>query len=122
MVKEGRLGAKTNGGLYDYEDGKPKKIHVDAIPDGAKDDADLEDRLILPMLNAVVAALREGVVSDPDLADGAMVFGTGFAPFRGGPMKYARDRGIDAIVRRMEELAEKHGPRFRPDAGWSSLA
>lgn len=121
MVKEGRLGAKTNGGLYEYEDGKPKKVHVDAIPDGAKDDTDLEDRLILPMLNAVVAALREGVVSDADLADGAMVFGTGFAPFRGGPIKYARDRGIDAIVRRMDELAEKHGPRFRPDAGWSTL-
>ena len=121
MVREGRLGAKTNGGLYEYEGGKPKKIHVDAIPDGAKDDADLEDRLILPMLNAVVAALREGVVSDPDLADGAMVFGTGFAPFRGGPMHYARGRGVDAIVRRMEELAEKHGPRFRPDAGWERI-
>ena len=50
-----------------------------------------------------------------------MVFGTGFAPFRGGPMHYARDRGVDAIVRRMEELAEKHGPRFRPDAGWQAL-
>ncbi len=122
MVREGRLGIKTGGGLYDYVDGKPRKIHVDAIPDGAKDDPDLEDRLILPMLNAVVACLREGVVENEDIANGAMIFGTGFPPFRGGPMHYARARGIDEIVERLRALEARLGPRFAPDPGWAELS
>lgn len=122
MVKEGKLGRKTGGGLYEFgADGKPKKKPVDALKDDAKDDPDLLDRLILPMLNAVVACLREGVIEDEDMADGAMIFGTGFAPFRGGPIHYARTRGIDEIVAKLEKLKEKHGPRFTPDAGWQQL-
>ena len=50
-----------------------------------------------------------------------MIFGTGFAPFRGGPLHYARARGVPQIVARLEELAAKHGPRFKPDEGWSAL-
>ncbi|KAA0972465.1 fatty-acid oxidation protein subunit alpha [Aureimonas fodinaquatilis] len=121
MVREGRLGVKTKGGLYEYDDGKPKKASLDSIADKAPDDPDLEDRLILPMLNALVASLREGVVSQEDIADGAMVFGTGFAPFRGGPLHYARQRGVGEIVTTMRRLEEKHGRRFAPDAGWESM-
>ena len=122
MVEEGRLGRKTGRGLYEWdEDGKPKKKKVEALPDDSRSDPDLLDRLILPMLNAVVACLNEGVVEREDIADGAMIFGTGFAPFRGGPLHYARTRGVDAIVARMRELESKHGPRFAPDAGWERL-
>ncbi|MCQ0987827.1 3-hydroxyacyl-CoA dehydrogenase NAD-binding domain-containing protein [Jiella marina] len=122
MVEEKRLGRKTGAGLYDYDDdGKPKKRDVKALPDDSKDDPDLLDRLILPMLNAVVACLAEGVIEDQEVTDGAMIFGTGFAPFRGGPVHYARERGVDGIVARMNELAKKHGPRFRPHEGWSRL-
>jgi len=73
-------------------------------------------------LNEAVACLREGVVEDADLLDAGMIFGTGFAPFRGGPLHYARARGPAAIVARLEQLAATHGPRFRPDVGWRSLA
>jgi 3-hydroxyacyl-CoA dehydrogenase/enoyl-CoA hydratase/3-hydroxybutyryl-CoA epimerase len=122
MVREGRLGVKTGAGLYDYDaEGKPKKIHLDALPDGSADDPNLEDRLILPMINTVVACLREGVVKSEEIADGAMVFGTGFAPFRGGPIRYARERGVDTVIARLRELEMAHGPRFRPDAGWDRL-
>jgi len=65
--------------------------------------------------------LREGVVEEPDLLDAAVIFGTGFAPFRGGPLQYARDRGIARVVARLEELAQRYGSRFRPDPGWSRL-
>ena len=53
-------------------------------------------------LNEAVACLREGVVEDADLLDAGMIFGTGFAPFRGGPLHYARARGVPAIVARLE--------------------
>lgn len=122
MVEEKRLGRKSGRGLYDYDDeGKPKKIAPEALPDDSKDDPDMLDRLILPMLNAVVACIDEGVITDEEIVDGAMIFGTGFAPFRGGPVHYARQRGIDGIVQRMRELAAKHGPRFEPHPGWERL-
>ena len=122
MVEEKRLGRKTGRGLYDYdEEGKPKKIAPEALPDGSRDDPDMIDRLILPMLNAVVACIDEGVITDEEIVDGAMIFGTGFAPFRGGPIHYARQRGIDGIVQRMKDLAAKHGPRFKPHPGWERL-
>ena len=65
--------------------------------------------------------LREGIVADADLIDAGCIFGSGFAPFRGGPLTYARHRGIDAVIARLTELARAHGPRFKPDSGWSKL-
>ncbi|TFF25167.1 fatty-acid oxidation protein subunit alpha [Jiella endophytica] len=117
MVEEKRLGRKTGRGLYDYDDdGKPKKAET-----SASGDAEMLDRLILPMLNAVVSCIGEGVITDEEVVDGAMIFGTGFAPFRGGPVHYARQRGVEAIVARMEELSAKYGPRFHPHPGWEKL-
>ncbi len=112
-----KLGKKTGAGFYVWQDGK-------AVKDGATGSAapeDLTDRLILALVNECVACLRERVVEDADLADAAVIFGTGFAPFRGGPLAYARARGAGAIVARLEELAARHGPRFTPDAGWGLL-
>jgi 3-hydroxyacyl-CoA dehydrogenase/enoyl-CoA hydratase/3-hydroxybutyryl-CoA epimerase len=54
--------------------------------------------------------------------DAAVIFGAGFAPFRGGPLTYARARGLPAVVTRLEELAARYGARFAPDAGWSALS
>ena len=76
---------------------------------------------MLPLVNEAVACLREGIVSDRDLLDAGVIFGTGFAPFRGGPLQYATSRGAAAIVSRLNELAAVHGPRFTPDAGWADL-
>ena len=111
------LGKKTGAGFYRWQDGKPVKPD----PGGARAPEDLEDRLLLPMLNEAVACLRAGVVADEDLIDAGAIFGTGFAPFRGGPIHYARHRGIANVVARLEELARRHGPRFKPDAGWERL-
>jgi 3-hydroxyacyl-CoA dehydrogenase / enoyl-CoA hydratase / 3-hydroxybutyryl-CoA epimerase len=81
----------------------------------------MTDRLILPMLDVCVGARREGVVDDADVADGAMIFGTGFAPFRGGPLHYAKSRGVDEVVTALQSLAQKYGKRFTPDPGWDQL-
>lgn len=117
-VERGRLGRKTGKGVYDWKDGKPNKGKTDGEP--LSDDA--QDRLILPMLNAAVECLRNDVVGDADSLDAAMIFATGFAPFRGGPMQYARQRGKSDIVNTLEKLATQHGPRFAPDAGWADFA
>jgi 3-hydroxyacyl-CoA dehydrogenase/enoyl-CoA hydratase/3-hydroxybutyryl-CoA epimerase len=116
LVEAGRLGRKSGQGYYAWREGKP--VRERAAGAAA---ADLQDRLVLQYLNEAVACLREGVVADADLLDAGMVFGTGFAPFRGGPIHYARERGIGEILARLRQLEEAHGPRFRPDAGWQTL-
>jgi 3-hydroxyacyl-CoA dehydrogenase/enoyl-CoA hydratase/3-hydroxybutyryl-CoA epimerase len=77
--------------------------------------------LILSLVNECVACLREGIVADADLIDAGVIFGTGFAPFRGGPLTYARARGSEQCQGRLGELAQRYGPRFKPDAGWQQL-
>lgn len=113
-VAAGDLGKKTGRGIYEYgSDGKPKKDRVASAPDAA-----MTDRLVLPMVNTVAAALDEGVVEDADSADAAMIFATGFAPFRGGPMHYARLRGFEETASVLELLEEALGDRFTPAAWW----
>lgn len=119
MVEAGQLGRKSERGFYHWRDGRPLKQPVKAgLPPSR-----LTDRLILPMLNACAALLREGVVADADLLDAAVIFGAGFAPFTGGPMKYAlHQRGIDEVVASLQELRARHGDRFAPDEpGWQTL-
>jgi 3-hydroxyacyl-CoA dehydrogenase/enoyl-CoA hydratase/3-hydroxybutyryl-CoA epimerase len=73
------------------------------------------------MLNEAAACLHDGIVSDPDLVDAGVILGTGFAPFRGGPLHYARELGISLVESKLRELAERHGPRFQPSPGWKRL-
>jgi 3-hydroxyacyl-CoA dehydrogenase/enoyl-CoA hydratase/3-hydroxybutyryl-CoA epimerase len=115
-VQAGQLGRKSGQGFYRWNDGKRVRE-----TEGMATPPDLADRLILVMVNECVACAREGVVADTDLIDAGVVFGTGFAPFRGGPIAYARARGIDACLSRLRELEQRYGARFRADAGWSDL-
>ena len=117
MVNAGQLGRKSGQGFYRWEEGKAQR----PANSGAAPPADAEDRLVLSMVNEAVACLSDRVVSDADLLDAGVIFGTGFAPFRGGPINYARERGIKSVVTRLEELAAIHGTRFTPHTGWSGL-
>jgi len=116
MVGKGELGKKTGKGFYQWKDG-----HAVKARDAAPPPADAADRLILPMLDVCVACLREGIIADEEVVDGAMIFATGFAPFRGGPMHYARDRGFAGIRSALSAFAQKYGERFKPDKGWDDL-
>jgi 3-hydroxyacyl-CoA dehydrogenase / enoyl-CoA hydratase / 3-hydroxybutyryl-CoA epimerase len=118
LVDQKKLGRKSGEGFYVWREGKPVK----AVAPQIAAPEDLEDRLILPMLNEAVACLREGVIEDADLLDAGAIFATGFAPFRGGPLQYAKARGIANVTARLEELVQRHGERFRPDPGWQTFS
>lgn len=116
-VAKGDLGVKTGRGFYVYDSrGKPIKDRRRVAADG-----DLADRLLLPLINEAVACLDEGVVADADLLDAGVVFGAGFAPFTGGPIRYAQERGVANVVDRLRHFAERFGTRFTPHEGWQKL-
>lgn len=119
MVERQHLGRKSGQGFYRWQDGKVLKT-ASGTTSGAVPD-DIEDRLMLPMVNEAVACLSEGVVADADLLDAGVIFGTGFAPFRGGPLQYARDRGIEQIEQILFSYQEHFGDRYRPHPGWKDF-
>jgi 3-hydroxyacyl-CoA dehydrogenase/enoyl-CoA hydratase/3-hydroxybutyryl-CoA epimerase len=116
LVGKGQLGRKSGQGFYTWHEGKPVRTGRPAVPA-----ADLSDRLVFALINECVACAREGIVEDLDLIDAGVIFGTGFAPFRGGPLAYARQRGIDACLEVLARFERQLGPRFRADAGWTLL-
>jgi len=117
QVEKGRLGKKSGRGFYRWSAGRPRKgaagIHT-RVPPG------VQDRLILRCLNEAVACLHEGVVEHPDSLDAALIFGAGFAPFRGGPLHYIAEQGRETLLSKLTALEAQHGARFKPSEGWRS--
>lgn len=119
LVSAGYLGVKAGRGFYDHHGKRPQPPA--STNHSAYDPMRLQERLVLRLLNEAVACLRAGIVADADLLDAGLVFGTGFAPFRGGPMHYIASEGKDRVVARLERLREREGERFTPDPGWSEV-
>jgi len=118
MRSAGMLGRKTSSGFYKYE-GKHQSLN-DAIEKwrnnigaGVGDPSDLALRLVFLMVNEAARCLEEQVVASPEDADFGMILGTGFAPFRGGPLRFADHFGIRELVDEMERLA-KTDEKFAP--------
>lgn len=118
-LQTGRRGKKDGQGLYTWQDGKPQKPEVDA---DYTPPPDLQDRMILAMVNEAVACLGDSIVDDADLLDAGVIFGTGFAPFRGGPIQFVRSEGVGKIQQKLEALSKRYGERFTPKNGWDHPA
>ena len=117
LVAAKKLGKKTGEGFYKWVNGRPQKSNGS----GTVDLAPIWMRMTLPAVNEAVACVREGIVQDADLCDAGVIFGTGFAPHRGGPINYLRAAGKDVLLTEMKALQDKHGARFALDAAWSSI-
>lgn len=122
-VESGCLGLKVKEGFYRYDNKRVTAAVLPmAVPKSSMSEQDLCDRMMLRLHNEAVACWREGIVDDVDLIDAGMIFGTGFAPFRGGPMAAISEQGVEQMSARMQALETHFGERFSPDAGWSRLA
>jgi len=122
MIAKGWLGKKSGTGFYVFpaEKGAKERPNPDVAflqpsqASRAPDDATLLDRLVLVMINEAARVLEEGVVAAPEDVDFGMIFGTGWAPFRGGPLRYADARGVAEIVARLQKLQSEVAPHFEP--------
>jgi 3-hydroxyacyl-CoA dehydrogenase/enoyl-CoA hydratase/3-hydroxybutyryl-CoA epimerase len=122
MMAKSWLGKKSGRGFYvfgerkgDREQPNPELGFLQKPGKGAaQDDATLRDRMVLVMINEAARVLEEGVAGAPEDVDFGMIFGTGWAPFRGGPLRYADTLGATEMVRRLEKLTAEAAPYFAP--------
>jgi 3-hydroxyacyl-CoA dehydrogenase/enoyl-CoA hydratase/3-hydroxybutyryl-CoA epimerase len=120
MVEAGRLGRKSGKGFYLYRNGHKTDPDPDAYallgvkPLAGVEPKSVEQRLVLMLINEAALALSEGVVRSPRDGDLGAVFGIGFPPFRGGPLRYIDSLGAAQVVSLMESYATRLGPRFTP--------
>jgi len=130
LAAAGRLGRKNGKGFYDYTDGKrmsPAREAYAALRVERRDRSPLpaevmEARLVLPMINEAAFCLEDEIVTEPGKLDLAMIFGTGFPAFRGGLLRHADSVGLGRVFTRLDDLAERLGPRFSPADSIQRLA
>jgi 3-hydroxyacyl-CoA dehydrogenase/enoyl-CoA hydratase/3-hydroxybutyryl-CoA epimerase len=133
LAKKGWLGAKSGAGFYLHggkgRPGQARRVNAEAVavvragadgspgaagPGSSAESVDLVARLIYPIINEAALVLDEGVARDPSTIDVAMVLGTGFPPFLGGPLRWADRTGLASIVGSLEEMAVASGPHLTP--------
>ena len=121
LVDAGHLGRKSGQGFYTWKKGK-KIIPKSSSKKTSNENIEyIQNRLMSRFLNEAVACLCEEVVSNKDHLDAGVIFGTGFAPFRGGPIHYIETKGAATLLKVLESLHNQYGKRFEPNAGWQDL-
>jgi 3-hydroxyacyl-CoA dehydrogenase/enoyl-CoA hydratase/3-hydroxybutyryl-CoA epimerase len=120
LIAKGWLGRKSGKGFYEYSSSGKKETpnplvqQLQPAQPTIVNESDLKDRLTLIMLNEAARTLEEHVVAEPEDVDFGMIMGTGWAPFRGGPLRYADSIGISTVVSRLNNLSAKIGTYFEP--------
>jgi 3-hydroxyacyl-CoA dehydrogenase/enoyl-CoA hydratase/3-hydroxybutyryl-CoA epimerase len=120
MTVAGLLGRKAGRGFYTHEKSKAAKPdpQAEAFVKNENTDAlsreELQERMVFLMVNEAARCLEEEIVTGPADIDFAMIMGTGFAPFRGGPLRYADALGVERLVGAMEHLADNGAAHFEP--------
>lgn len=124
MIDKGWLGKKSGQGFYTYGKGKNAKKtinpEVQSYVNGfvknklSIDETEIQDRIMTRFINEAAKCLEDEIIENPVVGDIGLVFGTGFAPFRGGPFRYLDQYGVSKYVDRMNTFADKYGPQFEP--------
>uniref|UniRef100_A0A7S3L3T2 enoyl-CoA hydratase n=1 Tax=Amphora coffeiformis TaxID=265554 RepID=A0A7S3L3T2_9STRA len=121
MIEKGWLGKKAGQGFYTYK-GKNKTINSEvqayvkafATRNLTLDEKAIQDRIIGRFVNEAAKCVEDEIIESPMVGDIGLVFGTGFAPFRGGPFRYLDQIGVANFVDQMNRLADEYGPQFEP--------
>eukprot|EP00536_Pseudo-nitzschia_multiseries_P007701 jgi/Psemu1/240487/estExt_Genewise1.C_1830085 len=123
MIAKGWLGKKSGQGFYTYDNKKKgKTISADVKAyldefvnqDLNLDETEIQNRIISRFVNEAAKCLEDDIIENPVVGDIGLVFGTGFAPFRGGPFRYLDQIGVSSYVDMMNSFADKYGPQFEP--------
>jgi enoyl-CoA hydratase/long-chain 3-hydroxyacyl-CoA dehydrogenase len=124
MVEKGWLGKKSGQGFYTYGKGKKGKKTISpeiqayiknfVDRDLKLSEQEMQDRIISRFVNEAAKCLEDEIIENPVVGDIGLVFGTGFAPFRGGPFRYMDQVGVAKYVDMMNGFADKYGPQFEP--------
>ena len=122
LISMGRLGRKSGAGFYRHPGGRRvqdpdlgKLLAIDRSRTGFPADG-LRERMVLLMINEAARCVEDRVAADAGAVDLAMVFGAGFPPFRGGPLRHADSLGLSTIESRLSGLTAEKGQRFTPCA------
>src|SRR6185436_6574037 len=127
-MKAGLLGKKSGRGFYVYAGKKGEHVNTDlqslraSASASGLDRKELQTRMVLLMINEAARCLEETLVGEAADVDFGMIMGTGFAPFTGGPLRFADHVGIQKIVQDMNEMAGRAGERFGPCALLADMA
>ena len=120
MTADNRMGRKNGRGFYHYHNGHKTGVDdkvyevLGVHPQEKNSPATIEQRLVYSMLNEAAMAVDEGVVRSPRDGDIGAIFGIGYPPFRGGPLRVIDDLGAVNVVHTLRELTAAYGDRFRP--------
>jgi 3-hydroxyacyl-CoA dehydrogenase/enoyl-CoA hydratase/3-hydroxybutyryl-CoA epimerase len=128
MLADDRQGRKNGRGFYAYSEGHKSGVDervyrlLGIRPLDGFDPADVERRLLYIMLNEAAMAHGEGVLRSPRDGDIGAIFGIGFPPFRGGPLRMIDDLSATRVADTLRQLATAHGQRFAPAPALVAMA